>query len=81
MSLKSWLRNKLAGFILGGDDEEPEALPAPTDRVEAAPEAASLLGPEAESMLAQSKGFYPEVKPPPPLEGSADERRARLKLR
>ncbi len=79
--IKNWLGNQLAQLMI--DSEPPTDLlePPAVERVEDAPPDAPLLGSEAESMLASSSArLVPEaVKVAPPLEGSADERRSRLR--
>lgn len=79
MSLRSWLGDKLARLILGDAVDTPIELP-PVDRLEDAPPDAPLLGSEAQSMLAPPSAA-PASAPvlPPPLEGSVDERRRRLR--
>lgn len=81
MSLKSWLRNKLAEFILGEAESSELPVQVLVDKVDPAPDDAPLLGPEAERMLATSKEARHVHQPAPPLEGSAEERLARLRLR
>lgn len=75
---KEWIGNKLAELILGAAVPEPEQKPL-VDNLKSAPEDATLIGPEAESMLATGRAFEEAKAGPPPLEGSVEERRARLR--
>ncbi len=77
----NWLGNKLALFLLGdGLPDEPPDLPA-VERLDEAPPDSPLLGSEAAAMLASSTARLVPVaaQPLPLLEGSVEERRARLR--
>lgn len=79
-----WLGDRVfdaMGERLEGLNAPASPAPAdPEDEVEERPEDEGLLGPEATSMLAEPEASVDPVDPKP-LEGSAEERFARLRLR
>lgn len=78
---KDWLGDKLVQWVLGDSGLESSPTAPLVDKVEPAPDDAPLLGPEASSMLAGTHRSLDAEPPPPPLEGSAEERLAKLRLR
>lgn len=78
---KDWLGDKLVQWVLGDGGLESSPAAPLVDQVEPAPDDAPLLGPEASSMLAGAHRSLDAISPPPPLEGSVEERLSKLRLR